>query len=71
MNELNLLGQPYPIPAVKSKNDLTRPEAGGVAVFVDKETAVQNLETMAAVSALTDMMAITGRLTAASRLFTL
>lgn len=45
--ELNMLGNPCPIPVVKAKQELEKSETTQVSVKVDNIIAVQNLEKMA------------------------
>ncbi|MCL2609636.1 MAG: sulfurtransferase-like selenium metabolism protein YedF [Treponema sp.] len=47
MNVLDMRGIQCPIPVVRAKKELERPECSGVIVIVDNEIAVQNLKKMA------------------------
>jgi len=47
VNVLDMRGIQCPIPVVRAKKELERPECSGVIVLVDNEIAVQNLKKMA------------------------
>lgn len=47
MKQLDMIGQPCPIPVVQAKKALAEKDADGVVVLVDNMTAVQNLQRMA------------------------
>lgn len=47
MTELDMMGNPCPIPVIRAKKALADPASDGVLVLVDNIVAVQNLEKMA------------------------
>lgn len=47
MKELNMLGNPCPIPVLTAKKELAQADCPGVLVTVDNFVAIQNLEKMA------------------------
>jgi len=47
MKTLDMNGNPCPIPIIKAKKELEKPDADGVIVLVDNIVAVQNLQKMA------------------------
>lgn len=47
MTLLDMLGNPCPIPVIRARKELEKPESEGVLVLVDNFVAVQNLEKMA------------------------
>lgn len=47
MKQLDMTGNPCPIPVVRAKKELENPGSDGVVVLVDNIVAVQNLEKMA------------------------
>lgn len=47
MERLDMTGNPCPIPVIKAKKELEKPDSSGVIVLVDNIVAVQNLQKMA------------------------
>jgi selenium metabolism protein YedF len=47
MKTIDTLGRPCPIPVIKAKKELAKPDNKGVVVLVDNIAAVQNLQKMA------------------------
>jgi selenium metabolism protein YedF len=47
MTQLDMMGNPCPIPVIRARKELEKPDSDGVLVLVDNIVAVQNLEKMA------------------------